>query len=279
MTLQEYLDKNYSPTAVTGYNNLIRRYLLTIGDKALTATHNDILEYIGLLRTQNLHAKSLRNNLFAIKIYYTYLVHTGQRNDHPCRWLNLKDQINKQIAVESLYTKQTLENLYNNWQSHSPKDQNRDKIIIGLLIYQALTVLEITQIRRNDIDLTEGRIRIKGNTKNKGRTLSLKASQICLFIDYLQESISHEYFLLNRYGVQFTPGAINRIINQYRDKKDRLQPLKIRQSVICQLLKENNDIRLVQEFAGHRRTGSTENYKQTGLEELKTAIDKLHPLQ
>ena len=55
--------------------------------------------------------------------------------------------------------------------------------------------------------------------------------------------------------------------------------MKIRQSVIAHLLKENNDLRIVQEFAGHRRAGSTEAYKRTGLEELKSNIEKLHPRQ
>jgi integrase/recombinase XerD len=58
-----------------------------------------------------------------------------------------------------------------------------------------------------------------------------------------------------------------------------MQPIKIRQSVIAHLLKQNHDLRIVQVFAGHKRAASTEEYKQTGLEELKTAIQKHHPLQ
>jgi integrase/recombinase XerD len=54
---------------------------------------------------------------------------------------------------------------------------------------------------------------------------------------------------------------------------------KSRQSVIANLLKEKNDTRIVQEFAGYRRTGSTEAYKRTGLEELKSSIERLHPRQ
>jgi site-specific recombinase XerC len=69
------------------------------------------------------------------------------------------------------------------------------------------------------------------------------------------------------------------MINEDKDPQDKLIPLKIRQSIISHLLKENNDTRIVQEFAGHRNAGSTEAYKQTGLEELKAVIDKLHPLQ
>ncbi len=290
MTLEEYLQKEYSKTSINGYKNMINRYLLTVGNKAEKASYTDVLDYIGLLREQNLHPKSLRNNLFAIKIYYRYLVATGKRNDHPCQYLYLKDQINRQIQVESLYPKEILQELYEMYQAKNPENQQRDKIIISLLIYQALTVLEITQIKTSDVNLEAGTIRVKGNTKNKGRTLSLKPNQILLFHNYLKNerkkyhrkqkpSKRTDYFLMNDKGLQLWQGGINRMINHNRDKQNKLIPLKIRQSVIAHLLKENNDIRIVQEFAGHRRTASTEAYKQTGLEELKSAIEKLHPLQ
>jgi integrase/recombinase XerD len=290
MILQEYLQKEYSSTSISGYENMIIRFKLTLGERADKASYTDVLDYIGLLREQNLHPKSLRNNLFAIKIYYRYLVVTGKRADHPCQYLYLKDQINRAIQVESLYSKEILTELYENYQSKNPENQQRDKIIISLLIYQALSVLEISQIKITDVNLENGMVRIKGNTKNKGRVLSLKPNQILLFHNYLKNdqkrywrkqksSKREDYFVLSEAGLQLWQGGINRMINRGKDKSNKLIPLKIRQSVIAHLLKENNDIRIVQEFAGHRRTASTEAYKQTGLEELKSAIEKLHPLQ
>ena len=290
MSLKEFLKQEYSPTSINSYELIINRYILALGDKAEKATYTDVLDYIGLLRGQGLHPKSLRNNLFAIKIYYRYLVAIGKRNDHPCRYLYLKDQINRAIQVESLYPKEILEELYETYQSKNPENQNRDKIIISLLIYQALTVLEISQLKTTDIDLENGTVRIKGNVKNKGRTLSLKPNQILLFHYYQKHDWKRyhrkqkpskrvDYFLLSEEGLQLWSGGINRMINQDRDRQEKLIPLKIRQSVIAHLLKENNDVRIVQEFAGHRRAASTEAYKQTGLEELKSAIERLHPLQ
>ncbi len=290
MNLKEYLQKEYSKTSIGGYENMINRYQLALGSKAEKANYTNVLDYIGLLREQNLHPKSLRNNLFAIKIYYRYLVSINKRNDHPCQYLNLKDQINRAIQVESLYPKEIVEELFEKWESKNPINQNRDKIIISLLIYQALTVLEITQIKIPDVSLEDGTVKVKGNIKNKGRTLSLKPKQIMLFHNYLKNDYKsyykkqkpgkrQEYFLLSEEGLQLYQGGINRMINKNKDQQNKLIPLKIRQSVIAHLLKENNDIRIVQEFAGHRRTASTEEYKQTGLEELKSAIDKLHPLQ
>lgn len=290
MMLKEYLQNEYSKTSIGGYENMINRFLLTLGSKAEQGTYTDILDYIGLLREQNLHPKSLRNNLFAIKIYYRFLVAIGKRNDHPCQYLNLKDQINRAIQVESLYPKETLENLYETWESKNKVNQIRDKIIISLLVHQALLVLEISQIKTDNINLENGTIYIKANVKNKQRTLSLKPNQILLFHNYLKNEYKTyqkrqkpskrvDYFLLSEEGLQLWSGGINRMINQEKDKQEKLIPLKIRQSVIAHLVKENHDIRIVQEFAGHRRTSATEAYKQTGLEELKSAIEKLHPLQ
>ena len=185
MILTEYLKKEYSKNAIGSYESTIKRYVLAMGNKAEQGTYTDVLDYIGLLREQNLHPKTLRNNLFSIKIYYRYLVATGKRNDHPCQYLNLKDQINRAIQVEALYPKELLENLLESWQSKNIVHQTRDKIIISLLIYQALLVLEISQIKTSDIDLEKGTIRIIGNVKNKGRTLSLKPKQILLFHNYV----------------------------------------------------------------------------------------------
>jgi integrase/recombinase XerD len=290
MILEDYLKENYSPTSVNSYKNSINRYLLAAGERAEKASYTDVLDYIGLLREQNLHPKSLRNNLFAIKIYYRYLVETGQRKDHPCQYLYLKDQINKQIAVESLYPKEILQELYTTYQAKNQENQQRDKIIISLLIYQALTVLEISQLKTSNVNLEVGTIKVQGNSKNKSRALSLKPGQILMFHNYLKNDQKRyfrkqkpknrqDYFLLSEEGIQLWQGGINRMINKGKDTSEKLTPLKIRQSVITHLLKENNDIRIVQEFAGHRRTASTEAYKQTGLEELKSAIEKLHPHQ
>jgi hypothetical protein len=69
MTLKEYLKNEYSKNAIGSYESTIERYVLAMGSKAETANYTDVLDYIGLLREQNLHPKTLRNNLFAIKIH------------------------------------------------------------------------------------------------------------------------------------------------------------------------------------------------------------------
>jgi integrase/recombinase XerD len=302
MILKDYILQYYSNKSLPRYINQIEQYKAYQGDKAEQSTYTQIVEYIGYLRDQNLHPKTLINYLHSIKIYYRYLVAIGKRNDHPCETLYLKDQINKAIIIESLYNKEELEELYNTFETAPSKKPNhiksevikkRDKIILSLIIYQALTTHEILHLKINDIDLNEGTIEIKetnlpGRRTNKGRILALKSKQILLLNDYIKThrkelwqrqkpSKRKDYLILNESGLQLWGSYLNRMLNDATDH--RYTPMKIRQSVIAHLLKENNDIRVVQEFAGHRKTGSTEAYQRTGMEELKASIERLHPRQ
>jgi len=304
MTLKQYISQHYSERSVPNYIRQINQFIDYQGIKIDKTSYSDVVEYIGMLRAKNLHPKSLRNHLFSIKIYFRYLVAIGKRKDHPCESLHLKDQINRSIIVESLYSKESLENLYTTFETAKDNRPNqeksevikkRDKIILSLLIYQALTTTEIIELKVADIDLEEGVIKIRGNINpgrrgNKARTLALKSKQILLFNDYIKKhrkelwrrqkpSKRVEYFILNEQGLKMWGSYLNRMLSKGREPHEIFTPMKIRQSVIANLLKENKDLRIVQEFAGHRRAGSTEAYKRTGFEELKSNIEKLHPHQ
>ena len=52
---------------------------------------------------------------------------------------------------------------------------------------------------------------------------------------------------------------------------------QIRQSIITQWL-TSEDVRLVQEKAGHRYVSSTERYEQINPEDLQARVEKHHPL-
>jgi len=289
MNLDQYLQGNYSPTAITGYHYMINRY------KSLTqapekASYQDVMSYLAQLRESGKHPKTIRNHLFAIKIYYRYLLAAGLRQDHPCQFLYLQDKINRAVDVQSLYTMPKMEKFL---ETYTPNKKNeatrqREKVVISLLIYQALTVLEISQLNLQDLNLEKGTIKVKGNVKNNGRTLDLKPTQIMLLHNYMNETrerllkqnkTESAALLIRNTGKRILPHGISKTINCNRKETERMQPLKIRQSVIAHLLKSGNDLRIVQVFAGHKTAAATEEYKQTGLEELKSAIDKLHPLQ
>ncbi len=291
-SLEEYVKENYSPKSAGGYIAIIKRYLGYMGEKSLVASYSDVLDYIAYLRKKGLHPKSLANHLFSIKKYYEYLMAVGLRPNHPCKNLLLKDRINKRIAVENLYSKRSLEELLLHHKSEEELFQRRDEIMIGLLIYQAMSTQEIAALNLEDINLKQATVKAKGGYKQRARELSLKANQILLLHEYMREDREKiaqrnkktnqdckAALLLNARGKRIESNFINKVINENRKENERLLPIKIRQSVISHLLKEKHDLRVVQVFSGHNRSGSTEQYKQSSLEDLKTVIQKLHPLQ
>jgi len=295
MNYEDYLNEHYSPRSVKGYLRLIQRLKRYLADGLNGASYMEIVEYLGKLRSEGLHPKTLRNHLFGIKIYYTYLLKRGIRKDHPCASLQLKDRLNRSVLIESLYTKESLELLYKNYEQVIDQERSiyhRNKLLLSVLIYQALTTLEIVDLRVEDIDLEEGTMYIRGNEAggrrgNRSRTLGLQSKQVLLINIYLTEDrkslLSNqenpEYFFLNTKGAQLWLTYLNRFLKDLKVNGKSFTPLKIRQSVIANLLKEKNDVRIVQEFAGHRRTGSTEAYKQSGLEALQLSIELYHPRQ
>ena len=289
MILEQYLLKKYNKTSLKPYLCSIRKYLNFIQNKAQTAIYQDILDYIGHLRkNENLNPKTIKYYLGDVKIYYNYLLEIGKRNDHPCSELYLKDKVSRQIAVDTLYTPETLENFYN-YQYKDQRLQRRNQVIISLLIYQGLTASEICNLQIDDINLDKAEITIRSN-QNQNRTLPLQAKQIVLFLNYLQEDYPKLTKLIPPSGVRgllitgklkehVRPNVLNRMINENREKNQQLQPIKIRQSVIANLLKKENDTRVVQVFAGHKRASTTILYKQTQLELLQNAITQYHPIK
>lgn len=293
----DYLRENYSSKTINNYLYGVQKYLSYLGTDGSQESQLDILHYIGFLREQNLHPKTIRNQLYCIKIYYHYLQQSGQRQDHPCRNLTLRDQINRSIILESLYTIDQMEQFLAEHRSTHSILQRRTEVIISLLIYQALTNAEIVNLNLDDVDLEQGQIQINSLSTgakniNASRTLALKSKQILLIDRYIQQDRFNliarnkepmaedtQALLLTLFGQKINPGAIARQINSGQEKFMRMTPIKMRQSVIHHKLKEGHNVRVVQSFAGHRSILSTEEYQINKLEELKQGINKYHPLQ
>ncbi|WP_459926627.1 tyrosine-type recombinase/integrase [Flavobacterium covae] len=98
-------------------------------------------------------------------------------------------------------------------------------------------------------------------------------------LQYNNKKETQTSFILGQYGEKINPHGIGKMINEQKPKSEQIQPMKIRQSVIANLLKKENDTRIVQVFSGHRRASTTIQYKQTELEQLQQAVNQYHPIK
>jgi len=272
--LKNYLESRYTRGTAKRYSNDINTFLERIGiEKAEKASYSDIINYIEELRKKYENVETIKVNLQAIKKYYNYLNYTKKRKTHPCKNLRLKDKRNSDIQLQDLFKPEELELLMERKERYQAK-KTRNQIIISLLIYQGLTAGEIKRIELKDIDLEKAEIYIKSTPRTNSRTLKLEPKQILIFYKYINEISETASQLIQT--TELFKNLFKPFKKQFPERK--LNPKTIRQSVIANKLKSGIDLRKVQYFAGHKYIGSTEKYRQTGIEELKAGIEKYHPL-
>jgi integrase/recombinase XerD len=296
MNISEYLQKNYARTTSKIYEREITIFL-SYHPEAYQYKYKDVLNYLTILRQRYNKPNVIHRIWAAVKVYYKYLCATKQRPDNPAKNINLKDKPSKDIQLQDLLSEQQLEDLLNIKEEIYLGLVDRNKVLMSLLIYQALKPNEIATLELCNINLTESSIYVKPTLYGNARTLQLKGNQILLFKHYIEESRIHllkyniknheivnteKALIINQRGKAMTERDITKHIsfcykNIYPNKIVNCQT--IRQSVITNLLKKGTDLRIVQSFAGHKHPSTTEKYKQSNVVQLKLALEFYHPIK
>ncbi len=286
MNLQDYLHEQYTEGTASVYLQEIDRYQAHCPGAA-TAVYKDILNYVGALRGRYTNASTLNRILCSIKAYYDHLCVSDQRPDHPAASIMLRDQRSRDIQLQDLFTMEELEALLNRPERYSNLT-GRNKVLMSLLIGQALHPVEMEVLSIRNINLETGTVYITGTAKTNSRALSLKPNQVLLFYDYIREirpkllkAGTSEQLLIGQRGQPMVAGDITKHVKRsfadlYPGRIVNAQT--IRQSVIAHLLKQGHSLSVVQAFAGHKYPSTTERYRPSGTQTLKAAVEKFHPI-
>ena len=286
ISLVTFLGESLMQSSVKSYLYDIEKYKKN-NKNAEKYHYQKVMQYIEILRNEN-SVNNVKRVIASIKKYYDYLIEIGKRKDNPARAIRIRDGKENPIQLQDLFTDKELQILLVPRIERYPFLTKRNKIIMGLLVHQALRIGEIENIKLNDLDLEKATIQIHKTGITNARNLPLKAEQILLLYEFINQDRNqlktwrndNEFLLLGKLGTPITKEDIDYLITTYqKQSKKKLTTTTIRQSVIANLLIKNNDLRIVQHFAGHKSPDTTEKYRQTGLDALKTAIEKLHPIK
>ena len=291
MTLEQYLRSRYAAATVEVYRFEIERYLQRAGGEAAarTAGYAELVAELTYLRGRYASPATVHRILAAIKCYYRYLLETGQRADHPGSRLQLRDRpAPGTVQTQDLLSAAELARLLQPRPERYPMLAGRNRVIVGLLVHQALTAREIGRLRVGDVDLSAATVWVRTGNRSRGRGLALVAGQVMQLHDYLTNGrprllgkSATDHLILTGRGTPERGGGVQYLVETLRDlvPDKRVNPLTIRQSVLALKLREGTDLRKVQVFAGHRTISSTERYRETDLEELQRAVERFHPLR
>lgn len=285
MTFTEYLhEKKYSPKTIHTYTNYIQRFLSWLTDENINEemfTYTDLVDFMRHCQAGGVTKRTVGNLLGIIRHWGDYLIREGKRTDNPAAGVFIKGLVRK-LPV-NLLTLEEMEELHQQYCLQLSVDLSK-KIMLGLMIYQGLTVSELMRIAIKDIKLGEGKIKISGTKRTGERILVLNAAQVVALQQYLQKNKWKEGALFKE--ARKMPVSELNIQNRIQYMFGQLKQLnpkitnanQIRSSVITHWLRQNN-LRQVQYLAGHKHVSSTQRYQTTNLDELKNELAHHHPMK
>ena len=291
-TYEHYLEKNgYNDKSITTYQRSVTRFndwCESYGTNAVTIDYKTFLQYIAHLRTSQLKPRTLQTYIGNLKIYFNYLTEENCREKNDIKDLNIKGV--KRHIIHNILEFEELEDLYYSYPINKGKliARKRNKIIIGLFVYQGLNTRDLQLLEVEHVQLYKGKITIPGTRKSNARDIELKPFQLMEFMEYindirpkiLRETNKATEQLLLPIGrslklhntIHKLSKDLKAINNSFTDTK------QIRTSVIINWLKQNG-LRKTQYLAGHKYISSTERYQQDDLESLHETINNFHPFK
>lgn len=289
-----YLEqKNYTASTIKSYINQVESFMKWCSRNHVTPIEIDYkscLKYIKYLQRNKNSKITVNHKLLRVKAYLNYLVEENYRSENPIENTIVKGSKRNNINYNILKTEE-LEDLYYSYETENIKDAyhrltaKRDKILVGLLVYQGLNTTNLKSLEIENVQVYKGKIYIVSHKKMNARELELKSWQVIELLEYIKEIReeikvrnnieSERLFIPNNERLGNTVLNIMKKLKRINHKVENVNQL--RASVITNWLKQYN-LREVQYLSGHRYISSTERYLEDDLESLHEMINNFHPI-
>lgn len=288
MDFRKYLEKQQlSINTIEGYLkvlNMLLDWCKEEGIKPEKLRYNDMLSYIRHATNKGHSKRYINEQLTVARHYFNYLIKIGKIKDNVADSLFIKG-ISRRLPHDLLDE----EKLYKIYEEYPTKGLagKRNKVMLGVMVYQGLNTEELGKLQAEHIQLKEGKIYVPGGRRSNSRLLPLAAHQVLELKDYMEKTHPLILQVAEKETDQlFTSigqservsNTITKLLKNVQKYVPEVKSVKqIRMSVITHWLEKFN-IREVQYMAGHRYVSSTERYMLTSLDDLQNDLNEFHPL-
>lgn len=289
-SFKKYLEeKHYSESTIRIYENGVLDFLEWISLHQYSIEHvryADLMSFIKYRQKKGITKARIQNELLSIRHYFNHLLKKKQVKSNPAQGVYIRG-IARRLPHDLVEHKE-LVNLYDTYPVNDPRDQ-RNKVILGLLIFQAVTIEELELLKAEHINLREGKIKIPGTDRTNERVLKLEASQVYDLQEYMSKTRARiingpkvnepekiTQLIVGMQGGSTLSGEVLWMMRRLKHEQVK-HASQIRASTIAEWTRIH-DVRVVQYMAGHKYVSTTEKYQVSHLEDLKEQLKKFHPL-
>lgn len=277
-------ERNYSDNTIIGYENHLNLFSIFLTNNKINSLsdvdYSIVRNYINYLYEKNYNSKSICNHISSLRSFFKYLKNEDIIKNNPMILIE-NPKLEKKLPKYLYY--EDLEKILN--ISDTKTDIGiRDALILELLYVTGIRVSELVNIKLQDIDLSNHKIKITGKG-NKQRIVMYGKRCQELLDNYLKirEKLlkdSNEYLILGVKGKKINDRVIRDIINDLSKKAGlqlKISPHTFRHTFATHMLNEGADLRSVQELLGHENLSTTTIYTHVTNERLRNVYLHTHP--
>ncbi len=286
------LEKNSSDNTIASYKHNVGRYINFLESKKIVSPENIteeiISSYLKSLSKLLLSARSISQNISAIKGFHKYLIGDEITKNNPTQYLTTP-KLPKNLP--EVLTLPEVDLILAKPDTTQPLG-TRDRAILETLYATGMRVSELLILKQSDINAEFGVVRVFGKG-SKERLIPIGKSAL-EWIKKYKENVrinlmnvqkrlqrkSSDVLFLNARGKQMTRMAVWNIVDRYTREariEKPVHPHTFRHSFATHLLEGGADLRAVQEMLGHSDISTTEIYTHIDKEYLKEVHKTFHP--
>ncbi len=243
-----------------------------------------VREFLNYLYGQNYTKSTTARKLATLRSFYKFLIRRGIVSVNPLSTIRTPKQEKRLPKCLDLEQVQKL--------LDAPGDNDllasRDKAMLEVLYSSGIRVSELVELEIQDIDLTEGILRVRGKGRKDRLTpigsQAIKAVQRYFELRALdtksQQGQHAGRVFLNKHGDTLSTRSVRRKLDKYLMQAGLdpgISPHTLRHSFATHLLNNGADLRSVQELLGHQSLSTTQIYTHLTTSRMKEVYDNAHP--
>jgi len=285
---------NYAKRSIEGlcaYLNCFIAWLRQMGVDDITAVKKDTISNYQTYLFEEINHRGRPNTvchqnkkLQAVKSFFTFLVENDYLVSDPTKTVPYAREPKR--LPRSILASSEMRKLL-----HTPDTKTilgyRDRTILEVLYSSGIRKEEILNLLLTDVDYNDGFLRINAGKGNKDRVVPI-GKIACRYLENYIKAVRpslirdpyNNYLFLSLRGNRLSKNMVWEIVKSCSHKakiKKTVSPHTFRHTCATLMLRNNANIRHIQELLGHASLDSTQVYAQVSITDLKEVHSKCHP--
>jgi len=234
--------------------------------------------------------KTIKRKLATLKALFNYLEFEDYITINPFRKMRIKikePKVNPTV-MDASEVKSIFKAAYKDREEAPDNEQlwlkYRDIALIELLFATGMRVSELTSLKRDQINLETGRIRIFGKGSKERVIQVFNPETLKAIREYvLMSTVSMKeegFFFINRLHSGLSDQTVRHVIRKFTalaNLQKHITPHTFRHTFATLLLEADVDIKYIQHFLGHSSIATTQIYTHVSTNKQKQILTEKHP--